>query len=304
MPRIRPMPLLRGALLATCSGLALAIAAARADAATVSATYQYTLNSGPVFSDSASDGSVVDLLPSDYVGNSNIFGHHYAYDNGNFGTRSSGSGTYAKSGTASWSSTFTNSGTMAVALSAAFLIDAGDVSVSLFGTGTVTAGVLGEIKVDGNTLFATSVAMESVDGGTATLATTGTALPVNSQALTTGYGFYGWDQYLSTIDLGLVDPGQTVTIDYILASYATSSIAICEGGGYGYGGEGYGGYGGYGSCDSASSMGRIGDPVQLSAANHFVLTASEVATPEPASAAVLGAGLAALAFRRRRAAQA
>lgn len=319
MSFIRPMPMLRATLLATCSGLALAIAAPRADAAPlVGVTWQYVIEGGAASdSFSATDPVELDQFPSMGAGNSSIFGHHYAYDNGSFGTGSYGSGNFNKSGTASWSNSFTNTGTTAISLVASFLIENGSVYIENYGPGTVTAGVSAEIKVDGNAVFTSAVDMEVVDGGTAQLTQTGALLESPFESLNNGYGNYSWGATLGTLNLGLLAPSQTVTVDYVLASYVTSNITTCGGGGYGYtsgldngyGGDGYGGDGyggdGYGgeSCYYANATARIGDPIEVQGPA-FVVSMNEVSTPEPASAAVLGAGLAALAFRRRRAAKA
>lgn len=310
MSFIRPMPLLRGTLLATCSGLALAIAAPRADAAPlVGVTWQYVIEGGAASgSFSNTDPAFLDEFPQDYVGNSSVFGHHYAYDNGTFGTGSYGTGNFDKSGTASWSNSFTNTGTTAISLVASFMIEAGQVSISSYGPGEVTAGVSAQIKVDGNAVFTSAVDMEVIDGGMAQLTQTGSVLASPGQFLADGGGFYDWGSTFGSLNLGLLAPNQTVTVDYVLASYVTSNVAAC-GGGYGYtsglGEEGYGGdgYGGDGDCYYANATARIGDPIQIEG-SAFAVSLNEVSTPEPASAALLGAGLAGLALRRRRAAKA
>jgi len=67
----------------------------------------------------------------------------------------------------------------------------------------------------------------------------------------------------------------------------------------------YGGYGGYGgTTNGGNAVARFGDPFNgTGTGGAFVVTANAVAVPEPASMAVLGAGFAALAFVRRRAAR-
>jgi hypothetical protein len=77
MSHIRPLTLLRGALLATCSGLAIAIAAPAAQAApTVGVSYTYTIEGGlpTTFSDTSSTSLAV--YPSDFSGSSSISGSH------------------------------------------------------------------------------------------------------------------------------------------------------------------------------------------------------------------------------------
>ena len=170
--------------------------------------------------------------------------------------------------------------------------------------GAYFASILAEIKVEGSTVFSSAAEMSMSDGGTPVLTTAGTVLNPGAEVLNPGSGSYNWDSYLGTISLGTLAPGDSLNVAYLLASYTSGILAGCGGGeGYGgYGGEnGYGGYGGL-SCSNGYAEARIGDPIQISG-SQFQLN-STVATPEPASMAVLGAGLAALAFRRRRAAKA
>lgn len=310
MPHIRPVPLLRGALLATCSGLAMAIAVPRAEAASVVVNYDYSAGAtGPstgIFSQSSPTG--LDVLPSDTgPDGSSIFGHHYGYDNGVFGTRSSGSGNFEKLGDVLWSNTYTNQSATPQAMTGSFLIDSGTVTMSMPDTtGSVYAVIFAQIEVNDELKFLSAAEMDMSDGGTPSFQTAGTVLNPGGQSLSPGFGSYSWGSYLGTVDLGTLAPGQSVTVEYLLASYVIGSLAGC-GGGYGdYGGltVGNGDYGGYGgglNCGSSYGEARIGDPFNVpEGGSQFTVNFSEVTTPEPASALVLGAGLAALAFRRRR----
>jgi hypothetical protein len=291
MSHIRPLPLLRGVLLATCSGFAIAIAAPAVQAApTVAVSYTYTLGGSPIsFSDSS--GTSVSIYPSDFDGQNSISGAHWGSVNGVFGTRSTGNGTYENTGSSSWTDTFTNTGPAPVSLVASFLIEQGQVSVSSTYGGMVSAGVSAVINVNGSPVFSSFADMSVVDGGLATLVKTGTDLAPGAESLGTGGGSYYWGTYVGSIDLGLVAPNASVNIDYILASYANST-AGCD----------IGDSGGYGYCPT--STGRIGDPINIGQSSEVAFQFSEVAVPEPGSMALLGAGLAGLAMRRRRAAKA
>jgi hypothetical protein len=290
----------RRLLLGSCSGLALAFAAGHAEAVSITVGYTYTVNGGSLQSDSQVSSSFVDLTPYEEDGNGNgIFGHDYGYEQGWFGTRSSGTGNFTKTGSSLWSDTITNTWGAPTAITVNFLVDNGEVGVSMPNTpGSYSAGVAAEIKVDGNVLFSSTADMSITDGGMPTFNTTGTVLNPGGESLSEGSGSYSWAPYSGSIFLGLLDVDESFTVEYLLTSYANGSLPDCGtgGGGYGYG-YGYGPTDSGVSCYLGQSVGRIGDPlnIETNGPNQF-----DVATPEPASAAMLGAGLAALAFRRRR----
>jgi hypothetical protein len=290
-------------LLAGCSGLALAATAGVPAVAqtSISASSVWTVGIIPgVESQSTPTYPSPNIEPSasDLTGDS-IFGHVYGDPTGGnyFGSRSSGQGSFNITGTLNYQSTYVNTTGGVIDPTLAFVIDAGDLNVSLPTGATSASATLQAIiteSINGgpatdlfdyeSTMTATS--SSSDPGFTETGATFNPAGPT----LSPGEGDYNWSAYSGDASIGTLNPGDTVVLDYQLISNATGDGTCSSGGGVlaeiGYGGNGT-------SCDTA--VARIGDPNTITADVPFV-----VSTPEPASAAVLGAGLASLAFMRRR----
>jgi hypothetical protein len=297
----------RALLLAGCSGLAvMALAGPPAQAQTsVSATSTWTVGPTPGNQSEATPAfPSPDISPSASDGSGDsIFGHVYGYPNGGnfFGSRSSGQGNFGITGTLDYKTTFINTTGGVINPALAFVIDGGDLQVTLpTGSGTLADASL------------TAVITESINGGPTTslfsyasvmLATNPAANPSFTETgaifnpagatLSAGQGDYSWAAYNGDVSLGALNPGDSVLLDYTLVSSA-NGIGTCTGGGGGYGVAAITsvtGIGGGGSCDTA--LARIGDPFTVNGASPFDL-------PEPASAAGLGAGLAGLAFMRKR----
>ena len=302
----------RSNMLVTCSVTALAIgasaSAARAD--TFESAYTYSLGGGaPTTLDTG-----VSTVPTDiYINQSdesgdNAFGHDYSYSTGIFGSRSSGTNNFSISGLSVYSTTFTAAANGEYFFN--YTITSGELGVSLGSgaNGSQSAGLSAVIQetlgtAAPKTLLDYVASMNVSDpSATPTFSETGGVLNVNGPTLAAGYGDYQWDNITNAADLGFLTAGQTVTVTYTLNSNATgttTTTASCDV--FTTEAIGYGGYGGYGGgptvCDTGSAVGRIGDPSTVS--NNPVVPFS-VTVPEPASAAVLGAGLAGLAFMRRR----
>lgn len=305
-------PGLRLRLLASCSlvAVSLAIAPATLRAAptlTTSATYSLDGGASTTLSDGPSP-TFVDILPSVGNSNSSIFGHSYAYEGGYFGSRSSGNGVYSIDSFARYQNTITNTTGIAAQFIGTFVIDNGEVGATMFSgaTGFQKGAYSAEIKVNNAVVFTSSADITVTDGGLAVFTSAGTALNPGGESLSVGSGTYAWNPYTGTLDLGVLAPNETVEIDYRLTSLAIGSMTGCSTGDNGYGGYGYGGYVALNDaglfCGNDNAIGRIGDPINIGAPGDTVGFAfeSQVATPEPASMAILGAGLAGLAFMRKR----
>ncbi len=153
-----------------------------------------------------------------------------------------------------------------------------------------------DILFGGNNLFH-SAAKVKRDG---TLTQTGTALSGASHSGSS----YGWGGTSVTLDLGILDPGETSLLRYDLIAHAF--------GDYGFGdcNGGYGGNDGYGnallavggSCTGNSYV-RMGDPSGINATpvQQPSITGTPQAVSAPGTLGLLGISLAALMAVRRRA---
>lgn len=241
-------------------------------------------------------------------GASSASAYAWGNDHGTYRSDSSGSGPdFSSSATFQQTYTITNNLGSAASYSLDFFIYYG--SMSAYGIGSGHASYDLSIKKNNtNTLFASSATIDS-NGG---LATTGTALDNATQS---GSSYY-WDGTTVTLDLGVLAAGDSMTLDYDLVTTAFGAYDAdsCDGG--------YGGYGGYGGDGGdlvplvigglgCMSQAALGDPGEISAdtlppdtglGGPFSLTATELqnTVPEPGTLALLGLGLGAIGYGRRR----
>jgi len=303
----------------TCLAVALAVAwvpaTAKADAI-LSATAQYTLDGGSVTVVPNPSSPPADIFPSaSETSDNSIFGHVYSYANGINGSRSSGVNTYTITGTSDYTNTFTNTGSAPADFVFNYDIAAGQLGVSIASSaaGTQSANLSAIITVNGSPAFnyESSMSLASASA-TPVFSESDAVLNPAGPTLTTGMGSYTWGDLLGSVSLGLLDPGQQVTVDYQLISTAIGEMtndgscgsgplasAIGTEGAAATGTEGAAGTGS-GPCNNFA-IARIGDPFNgdgtpTTPPASFGFSA----VPEPASMLLLGAGLAGLAFSRRR----
>lgn len=179
------------------------------------------------------------------------------------------------------------------------------------------AGYLVDIMLNGNSVWSSAFELLTDINGTTT-AGSGPMLGSYSS----GSSYYSWSPYSGQINLGVLAAGASFELSYKIRTYVDGNhLTTCYGygneptgeqiglmateepacdSGYGYGGYGYGGYLDYAGYTYA----QFGDPFNFDGnAAGFTQNNLVGRTPgsvsEPGSLAILGAGVAALAFRRR-----
>lgn len=322
-----PSPLagLKPAALAVA--LALCGAPMALQAATITLSASYSMNGGAL-RDGLTDpdaqfsgatppyptGTGSDFYLTKQDGVSNVFFHTYGFvsEPTYFGARSSGEGQWSTSTTANYNTQFTNGGLAALPLSLSFVVDSGD--LGLFGTGTGQAELILRVRVNGVDVARDKTTISSNGSGfTCTEDDLGATLASYTSCGGNGNANQAFSSGgLYTVDLGLVEAGRSVLVDYdIIATTSgsfTSGAVNCNYQGYG-GYEGYGGYGeltlvteGPSSCPTFNGISRSGDPFNLP------LTDADPGTPfdprfnvpAPGSLALAGLATVIAAVTRRR----
>jgi PEP-CTERM motif len=216
--------------LAVAAALCLLSAAASAGTVVTSmqATGSYALGSDAAVSlldskTSPASGASVDVLSFPFSGSNSAGLHSYGYTGGNFGSRSSGQGVYDVSG--SFKIVMTISNTTLVAQTARFDFNitpgllSNSIASPLIGSEFLNAAMKFDIRRNGTTLWGSAATLNSNAVGTSFSASGDTSLYVGSGA------HYTVANVSKSIDLGVLNAGESIQLSYQLDSFAKGSSA-------------------------------------------------------------------------------
>lgn len=281
------------------AAISLAVFANTSYAVEITASAEYTLGAAPtvtVTSPTSSTSAAVtsygtSLDNPDSAGNELAF-NNFGDNTGSYDSRAEGSGAYNVSSSVTYVDTVMNTGA-ATNYSFDFNVIPGELYVGLAGNseglyspGYVDSGYNFEILLNGTSIFSSAASLR-LDQDGINLTQSGTSLGGTFEDLLYD-GYYSWNAFAGTLDLGTMAAGEIFTLTYGVTTYANGAI---EPGG---------------SCcidQSGLSSSLFGDPSGLNA-TPFTYTTSAAKTvtsvPEASSYILLGIGIASLIGLRRK----
>ena len=191
---------------------------------------------GP-YSDGPANSGFVQVFETDNNGSNASYIHTYADVDGVSGSRISGTGvSFNANGQASYSTgNITNTTSTAQDFNFSFTLNAGEVSISpimnpmadMAAGDVLSAGFSMEIfaSIDGgplNTVWATGYEIIQ-DNSTASPAATQTGANIGGSLSADGSS-YIWSAFTETVNIGVVNQGSSLTIEYLLTSFANGSL--------------------------------------------------------------------------------
>ncbi len=292
---------------AVCMGLLIITPAAQA-ALVLNATTGVTISGGTTGAANDLDSNATNV--SSHAALTTVDADSYATakgnDNGWMYSNAGGDGPFTAESNIQQFYTITNNTTVAQNYFYDFTISFGSISANAYNDPIaaddfVSASNMISIKLNDVELFGSSAGIYTDINGS-NLTTSGTVLG----NYTPGNNYYGWAKTTDTLNLGVIDPGETFTLVYDIFTYASSNIAYSTGTSCGYEEDGYGDGDGFIndssdiSCSNNYAYSQFGDPSLFSTTPINTITSSPAAVPEPGSLLLIGSGIAGLAFSRRR----
>ncbi len=227
-------------------------------------------------------------------------------DTGWMYAQSLGSGSFQANTTLIQSETFTNPLSVPALYTFDFNVSPGSLLVSnwepLLPDEIVWAGYSASILVNGTTLWSSAAELLMDENGV-TFNSMGEVLG----SYTPGSVEYSWSDYNDTLFLGVFAPGETLTVEYLIQTFAVGTTDIATDCGLaledgGFIRDGFENEDGAFTCGNGFASARFGDPtgINVMPINNSTVNATPVPVSEPATALLMLAGLAGAGMMRRR----